>query len=532
VVEGIEGEGAGVNKNVFQTGRAPRADATNDAGGRAYSLPAKHAVAQLAATGCFGGTYYAKPEAQLDSLRNLVPQVPDEFIAKAAVYARRRGYMKDMPAVLLAFLAEARSPLLERVFPLVIDNGKMLRNFILAVRSESVGRKTFGQGARRALRKWFTDRDAADVFRANVGKPSMRDVLRIVHPKPESKVKDSLYAYLLGKVDGKRKGLPALVRQFEAWKENPEKCDVPDVPFQMLTGIEIPDKVWHVIAENAKWHMTRMNLNTFARHGVFESKKRTRMIATRLRDPENVRKAKAFPYQLLAAYKNVTSDVPHEVREALQDAMEIAIENVPAMKGNVVVCPDVSGSMRSPITGYDQAKASTIRCVDIAGLVAAAVMRKNPSARAIPFEGDVVNVRLNSRDTVLTNAEKLADVGGGSTNCSAPLRMLNEEKADVDVVVFVSDNESWVDSERGYFYYGRSKGTGMMEEWAILKKRCPKAKLVCIDLTPTTSSQVKDRADILQVGGFSDAVFDIVDTFLRGDMTAEHWVGEIEKVEF
>ena len=34
-----------------------------------------------------------------------------------------------------------------------------------------------------------------------------------------------------------------------------------------------------------------------------------------------------------------------EVRDALQDAMELAIANVPSIEGRVVVCPDVSGSM-------------------------------------------------------------------------------------------------------------------------------------------------------------------------------------------
>ena len=44
--------------------------------------------------------------------------------------------------------------------------------------------------------------------------------------------------------------------------------------------------------------------------------------------------------------------MPREVREALQDAMEIAIANVPAIDGKVYVCPDVSGSMHSPVTGH------------------------------------------------------------------------------------------------------------------------------------------------------------------------------------
>src|SRR5215813_8693169 len=58
------------NKNLFSSVNSllPRADAVNEAGGRAYRLPPKHALAQLAATGCFNGTFYAAADAQLDAL--------------------------------------------------------------------------------------------------------------------------------------------------------------------------------------------------------------------------------------------------------------------------------------------------------------------------------------------------------------------------------------------------------------------------------------------------------------------------------
>jgi 60 kDa SS-A/Ro ribonucleoprotein len=44
------------NKSLFTSfkNRLTRADARNEAGGPAYRLPPKHALAQLAATGCFG----------------------------------------------------------------------------------------------------------------------------------------------------------------------------------------------------------------------------------------------------------------------------------------------------------------------------------------------------------------------------------------------------------------------------------------------------------------------------------------------
>ena len=88
--------------------------------------------------------------------------------------------------------------------------------------------------------------------------------------------------------------------------------------------------------------------------------------------------------------------------------METAIANVPEIDGQVVVCPDVSGSMSSPVTGYRKGATSAVRCIDVAALVAAAFMRANRNTRVLPFEQGVVNMRLNPRDSVMTNAAKLA----------------------------------------------------------------------------------------------------------------------------
>jgi 60 kDa SS-A/Ro ribonucleoprotein len=104
--------------------------------------------------------------------------------------------------------------------------------------------------------------------------------------------------------------------------------------------------------------------------------------------------------------------------------MEISIDNVPEFKGKIYVCVDTSGSMGSPITGTDESgktKVSTIRCVDVAGLVASSIVRKNRSAEVWTFKNDAVKVNLNPRDTVITNTQKLAHAGGG-TNISSPLR--------------------------------------------------------------------------------------------------------------
>ncbi len=101
------------NKSLFSSfkNRLTRADACNEAGGPAYRLSPKHAQAQFAATGCFGGVYYASAESQLAELRALTDQVDDNvFLASLAVYSRERAFMKDMPAALLLALARRDTP--------------------------------------------------------------------------------------------------------------------------------------------------------------------------------------------------------------------------------------------------------------------------------------------------------------------------------------------------------------------------------------------------------------------------------------
>ena len=83
------------------------------------------------------------------------------------------------------------------------------------------------------------------------------------------------------------------------------------------------------------------NLNTFLRHEVFAKGKNIKMVAEKLRDETAIAHARVLPYQLLTAYQATSNQMPSEIREALQDAMETAVQNVPAIQGKVVVCPDV-----------------------------------------------------------------------------------------------------------------------------------------------------------------------------------------------
>ena len=515
------------NTTLFQSikNRLTKTDTYNEAGGIAYTLTPKQQLAQLAATGCLNNTYYADAQSQLDQVLKLAENLDAEFIAKTAVYARQKGFMKDMPALLLAVLAQKDVNMLARVFDQVVDNGKMLRNFAQIIRSGAVGRKSFGNRPKKLMQTWLLTATEKQLLNAAVGNsPSLADVVKMVHPKPREAWRAAWFAWLIGKPYD-REALPPITRAFEDYKQSREG-ELPNVPFQMLTALDLNSCDWAEIARNGSWQQVRQNLNTFLRHEVFAKSKNIKMVAEKLRDETAIARAHVLPYQLLTAYQATSNQMPFEIREALQDAMETAVQNVPAIQGKVVVCPDVSGSMHSSVTGHRGSATSKTRCIDIAALVSAAMLRTNPQARVIPFEQITVNVKLNPRDSIMTNAEKLANIGGGGTACSAPLAMLNREKADVDLVVIVSDNESWADESQGW-----GATTSLMKEWDILKRRCPEAKLVCLDIQPYTRAQARNRHDILNIGGFSDQVFTLIGSFAKQGMGADFWVEEIEKTE-
>jgi len=519
------------SKSLFQSiagALSPKTDARNEAGGQAYHLSPRHALAQYASTGCFNQTFYASAEDQLQKVLKFCEKVPTDFIARTALHCREKAFMKDVPALLCAVLAARDAERLELIFGRVINDAKMLRNFVQILRSGVTGRKSLGSLPKRLVRRWFESRSDEAIFRADVGQsPSLADIIKMVHPHPGTPSREALYGYLIGRAH-QAEVLPSLVREFEAWKLNPVG-DPPDVPFQMLTALPLTTEQWLAIARRATWQNTRMNLNTFARHGVFSHQEVTRLIASRLRSPDQVRRARVFPYQLMAAYLNVGADVPHEIKEALQDAMEIAVSNVPVVSGKVVVAPDVSGSMHSAVTGVRQGATSKIRCIDVAALVAAAFLRQNRDAEVLPFENNVVPMSLNPRDSVMTNAQKLASLPCGGTNCSSVLIDLNARKVQADLVIFVSDNESWMDTPQ-HGHFGGSP-TRTMSEWMKFKQRNPKARLVCLDIQPYATTQAQERADILNIGGFSDQVFEIISAFATGQLGPDHWVGEIEKIQ-
>ncbi|MDX1929471.1 MAG: hypothetical protein SFV81_23290 [Pirellulaceae bacterium] len=107
--------------------------------------------------------------------------------------------------------------------------------------------------------------------------------------------------------------------------------------------------------------------------------------------------------------------------------------------------------MSSAVAGHrGRGATSKMRCIDVAALFAAAILRRNPDSVVIPFDTSAYDAKMDPKDSILSIAERLAKYGGGVTDCSLPLVAANQKHAKRKFagIVLVSDNESWVGTGR------------------------------------------------------------------------------------
>lgn len=515
-------------------GRVPETNTVNLAGGAAYALNDEEALAQLACTGTFNATFYADGESQLKNVCDRIDKVSPEFLAKLTLYSRENGLMKDMPAVLLAFLMTRDAELFASIFHRVVNNFKMVQNFFQAVQSGQTFRpngtrvKSFSRPARRLLSEAIRKTPMHVLFKNAIGSdPSLSNMIKGLHILPLDKQEEAFFGYIRGKFVAATskttkesvpfKLLPESVQKYEEFKANSVDKVPPDVGFMRLAGMKLTQAQWEQILYTMGWHALRINARNLHEKGVFNSPTVLDWAAAKLADHDEIKKARVFPHQVYTAHK-FTEGVPDKLRRALEVALDHSAASVPLINGKVLIGVDCSSSMTHAITGTRKGATSKTSCAEAAALMAACFLTQNPSAEIIFFNDGEVSHSMDPSKRVMTNVTSGAPRPSGGTAISIPLKKWNERSKKGDAVIIISDNQSWVDSSSW------NGGTSLMKEWATFKGRNPKAKLICMDLAPSTTAQATNDKSILNIGGFSDSVFEIMTRFAN---ESDNWVDQI-----
>jgi 60 kDa SS-A/Ro ribonucleoprotein len=375
--------------------------------------------------------------------------------------------------------------------------------------------------------------------------PTMSDMLAALHVTPLNEEQRAMFGWIRGHKPGKERyaaeALPAPIRALEAFKADPARAALPegiDVFQFMRLMPDVPAR-WSQLARLMSWTQVFKNLQTLARHRIFEDPNEAHYVAGRLTSQDEILRSRAFPYQLLIAYRAVTPSTkawmtdarnpewtaPEVIKSALRRALDIAIANTPELPGLTVIGVDSSGSMSNPITGQQYSRgrdgqfrntSSKAMVVDVAGLFAASCLKYNPETVVLPYDDHIHRVDLIPEDSVITICDKLPTSGGG-TNTSLVLKEVVDKQIPADSIIILSDTESWLDSPRSSgFLLGRRGGTRTMELFNQHRARKPKAKLVCWNLQAGRTTQAVGDG-VLNTAGFSEAIWDNVRKFLVGE---------------
>ena len=499
--------------------RDPYREATkrNKEGFPAFERTLEEDTLAVLLTNTLSDTFYVGERELAKETVDVLSRMGDrdpEFLAKALVHARSEGLMRLAPIVGLAVLSVkdrgARKDLFRRAFPRVVRTPDDLREFVALCRSGTI-RKGLGGEARDAVKRWLqglTPYHAVKYGSARSEGVTLRDILRMAHPRPVNRAQEELFGWLV-------KGWKAIgpepsptnptVWAFERVKRAADEAEVVRLvrAHRLTWEVVVPSvrkmtpAIWRALLEEMPYMALLRNLATMDRHGVFRDRAVVREVAGRLADPARVKRSKQLPFRFFNAYHAFGGD--QAIREALATALEASFENAPRLRGRVCVANDVSGSMSGR-----PAKQSAARYCDIAGLLAAALFKRCDDVVLLPFNDQVCRASVSRRSTVMDLATAIGRAEGG-TDLGAPIRHLRERKDPVDVFIGVTDTEDWA-------------GRGFLREWEAYKaKVSPHARAFLIAISPYRDWNAPVGVpDVRFVLGWSDAVLRYIPLVLAG----------------
>ena len=160
------------------------------------------------------------------------------------------------------------------------------------------------------------------------------------------------------------------------------------------------------------------------------------------------------------------------------------------------------------------------------------LLRRNPDSVIIPFDDQTHDVR-SIRETILACPPRLAKYGGGGTNCCAAAGQGQPCTCGTGILRAASGERQGELDRRGpaRLHRGHDRMAQFVKNQARLhgKHECEARSWSASTCSRTRRPRPRDRADILNVGGFSDAVFSVVASFLSDH--ANRFVAEVEAVQ-
>lgn len=470
----------------------------NHEGDTAYSLsPALDLYAAVVTT-ALADKFYESGEDRLQRIRALIAKNDPVFVAKLAVYAREQMHMRSIPLVLAVELAKvhAGDNLVSKTVSRIIQRADEITE-LLAYYEQANQRRgakklnKLSKQVQKGLESAFNKFDEYAFAKYNRDAAiKLRDALFLVHPRPKDASQQAVFDKIVG-------GTMETPYTWETQMSDAGK-----------TG---KDKkvVWEELIDSGKLGYMAMlrNLRNMLEAGIGSFA--LEQVASRLSDPDEVRKSRQFPFRFLSAYEELKSvSSPHTslVMDALEGAMEASAQNIEGFgaETTVFIAADVSGSMHGPTVS----EKSKVKIVQVGLVLGMLLQSRCKAVMTGAFATQFALLNLPRRG-ILANVGTVGQIDlGGGTNGHLVMQHLLQQNQPIDKVMVFTDCQMW--DSHGYHQ-------SFAGSWREYKQRFPNAKLYLFDLAGYGNTPVSTmEKDVYLIAGWSDKVFTVLSALEQG----------------
>jgi 60 kDa SS-A/Ro ribonucleoprotein len=448
----------------------------NLAGGQAYSQSNELALVSLLLTSFVSDQFYRNAQTTLDELRKLSSKVKDkEFVAKAAIYARDKFGMRSITHALAGELtsqlngAEWGKDFYNKVVVRVDDMTEIL-SYYLAYKTSKDNPK-FPNSLKKGFAKAFDKFDGYQLakYKGENKEVKLVDVVNIVHPVPTPRNSEALSLLINGDL-----------KSTETWESKLSK--VGQIAESEEDLAQLKSDAWSELISTRKigYFALLRNLRNIITNSPSSVKDACEMLV----DEKMIKSSRVLPFRFATAYEEInkigSSKEVRDVLVAINEALEVSVQNVPKFDGETLLVMDVSGSMSGKPS-------------EIASLFGAIVAKAN-SCDVMTFATNADYKSYNPMDSIMTIRNSFRYSGGG-TNFKDIFQKANKK---YDRIIILSDMQGW----EGY--------TTPASEFKSYKSRFGANPFVYSwDLAGYSTLQFPEQ-NVFALAGFSDKVFDIM----------------------
>jgi 60 kDa SS-A/Ro ribonucleoprotein len=542
-------KGLGLGKGTPQSQPIPgTTQIANSGGGYSWTVNDWTRLDRFLVLGAEGGTYYITERAltaeNASAVIRLIREDGVRTVARIVEVSEAGRAPKNDPAIFALALAttfgnEATKRAAFEAVPRVCRIGTHVFHFAQYVD----GMRGWGRGLREAVGEWYAMPASKLALQAIKYQQrdgwSHRDLLRLAHPKPESKTHEAIYHWMVkgwdwvGDEPHPDEAL-LTIWAFERAKRARTAQEVIDlvqkyrlpreaIPTEWLNSKE----VWEALLADMPVEAMVRSLAKMTEVGLIAPlSEAARKVVSELGNAERIRKARLHPIKVLAALKTYAQgrgergklrwDPVAQVVDALDGAFYTAFGNVAPTNKRWLLALDVSGSMGGSmiagIPGLDARVGSAAMALVTAAtepqhtIVAFSAAPGGYGAQWGGGDPGMTPVNISPRQRLDDVVNALLKIPMGGTDCALPMKWALKHKVPADVFVVYTDSETWAGKPHP------AEALRMYRE----KMDIP-AKMIVVGMTSNGFSIADpDDAGMMDVVGFDTAVPQIMADFVTG----------------